>query len=228
MLLISLLLCARQIHQAAGDHTQASCNCIVCVKELIDQKCLFVASSASGSELYDIQLYPKKAMELLVGEKLVLNCTVWAEFNSGVRFQWTYPGKQVPANRVAPHALNHFPLSHSLLFTVLLGITGRANDPNHTVPWTSRSECFPIFLSCSRRQAEGKPLFLAESTILAEVLLLWGSPGQTLTSLPPMQIQSKHCWLKRSYSSHTALVTKSLQGGPFPAVFSPCCSLWFL
>jgi len=56
----------------------------------------------SGSELYDIQLYPKKAMELLVGEKLVLNCTVWAEFNSGVRFQWTYPGKQVPANSSSP------------------------------------------------------------------------------------------------------------------------------
>lgn len=48
-----------------------------------------------GNELYDIQLYPKKSMELLVGEKLVLNCTVWAEFNSGVTFDWDYPGKQV-------------------------------------------------------------------------------------------------------------------------------------
>uniref|UniRef100_A0A8C3KK75 Vascular endothelial growth factor receptor 3 n=1 Tax=Calidris pygmaea TaxID=425635 RepID=A0A8C3KK75_9CHAR len=66
----------------------------VLCETLIDQKCLFIVSSTSGNELYDIQLYPKKAMELLVGEKLVLNCTVWAEFNSGVRFQWTYPGKQ--------------------------------------------------------------------------------------------------------------------------------------
>lgn len=48
-----------------------------------------------GNELYDIQLFPKKSMELLVGEKLVLNCTVWAEFNSGVTFDWDYPGKQV-------------------------------------------------------------------------------------------------------------------------------------
>lgn len=48
-----------------------------------------------GNELYDIQLFPKKSTELLVGEKLVLNCTVWAEFNSGVTFDWDYPGKQV-------------------------------------------------------------------------------------------------------------------------------------
>lgn len=48
-----------------------------------------------GNELYDIQLFPKKSVELLVGEKLVLNCTVWAEFNSGVTFDWDYPGKQV-------------------------------------------------------------------------------------------------------------------------------------
>uniref|UniRef100_A0A674KA15 Vascular endothelial growth factor receptor 3 n=1 Tax=Terrapene triunguis TaxID=2587831 RepID=A0A674KA15_9SAUR len=49
----------------------------------------------TGNELYDIQLFPKKAMELLVGEKLVLNCTVWAEFNAGINFQWDYPGKQM-------------------------------------------------------------------------------------------------------------------------------------
>ncbi|XP_014436650.2 vascular endothelial growth factor receptor 3 isoform X2 [Pelodiscus sinensis] len=49
----------------------------------------------TGNELYDIQLFPKNAMELLMGEKLVLNCTVWAEFNSGVNFQWDYPGKQM-------------------------------------------------------------------------------------------------------------------------------------
>ncbi|KAF6280673.1 fms related receptor tyrosine kinase 4 [Rhinolophus ferrumequinum] len=48
----------------------------------------------TGNELYDIQLFPKKSLELLVGEKLVLNCTVWAEFNSGVTFDWDYPGKQ--------------------------------------------------------------------------------------------------------------------------------------
>ncbi|XP_028907296.1 vascular endothelial growth factor receptor 3 isoform X2 [Ornithorhynchus anatinus] len=54
----------------------------------------FFLVHVTGNELYDIQLFPKKALELLVGEKLVLNCTVWAEFNSGVNFQWDYPGKQ--------------------------------------------------------------------------------------------------------------------------------------
>uniref|UniRef100_A0A8C3SC50 Vascular endothelial growth factor receptor 3 n=1 Tax=Chelydra serpentina TaxID=8475 RepID=A0A8C3SC50_CHESE len=56
----------------------------------------------TGNELYDIQLFPKKAMELLVGEKLVLNCTVWAEFNAGVNFQWDYPGKQVHVTSPCP------------------------------------------------------------------------------------------------------------------------------
>ncbi|EGW02874.1 Vascular endothelial growth factor receptor 3, partial [Cricetulus griseus] len=66
----------------------------------------------TGNELYDIQLFPKKSLELLVGEKLVLNCTVWAEFNSGVTFDWDYPGKQVRfkdrkavTGRHNPHAL---------------------------------------------------------------------------------------------------------------------------
>ncbi|GAB1296003.1 Vascular endothelial growth factor receptor 3 [Apodemus speciosus] len=56
----------------------------------------------SGNELYDIQLYPKKSLELLVGEKLVLNCTVWAEFNSGVTFDWDYPGKQAERAKWVP------------------------------------------------------------------------------------------------------------------------------
>ncbi|XP_049634298.1 vascular endothelial growth factor receptor 3 [Suncus etruscus] len=56
----------------------------------------------TGNELYDIQLFPKKSMELLVGEKLVLNCTVWAEFNSGVTFEWDYPGKQAERGSWVP------------------------------------------------------------------------------------------------------------------------------
>uniref|UniRef100_A0A4X1VWR8 VEGFR1-3 N-terminal Ig-like domain-containing protein n=1 Tax=Sus scrofa TaxID=9823 RepID=A0A4X1VWR8_PIG len=55
----------------------------------------------TGNELYDIQLFPKKSLELLVGEKLVLNCTVWAEFNSGVTFDWDYPGKQKSPSSVS-------------------------------------------------------------------------------------------------------------------------------
>ncbi|XP_013363267.1 PREDICTED: vascular endothelial growth factor receptor 3 [Chinchilla lanigera] len=56
----------------------------------------------TGNELYDIQLFPKKSLELLVGEKLVLNCTVWAEFNSGVTFAWDYPGKQADRGKWVP------------------------------------------------------------------------------------------------------------------------------
>ncbi|XP_048176003.1 vascular endothelial growth factor receptor 3 isoform X5 [Corvus hawaiiensis] len=72
---------------------------------VIDKKVFksnFFIIHIAGSELYDIQLYPKKAMELLMGEKLVLNCTVWAEFNSGVHFQWTYPGKQMQQAVIEP------------------------------------------------------------------------------------------------------------------------------
>nr|XP_056707634.1 vascular endothelial growth factor receptor 3 isoform X4 [Euleptes europaea] len=58
-------------------------------------KSSFFLVHIAGNELYDIQMFPGKAMELLVGEKLVLNCTVWAEFNSGVDFQWGYPAKQM-------------------------------------------------------------------------------------------------------------------------------------
>ncbi|XP_032320749.1 vascular endothelial growth factor receptor 3 isoform X1 [Camelus ferus] len=56
----------------------------------------------TGNQLYDIQLFPKKSLELLVGEKLVLNCTVWAEFNSGVTFSWDYPGKQAERGKSVP------------------------------------------------------------------------------------------------------------------------------
>ncbi|KFO33406.1 Vascular endothelial growth factor receptor 3, partial [Fukomys damarensis] len=56
----------------------------------------------TGNELYDIQLFPKKSLELLVGERLVLNCTVWAEFNSGVTFDWDYPGKQAERGKWVP------------------------------------------------------------------------------------------------------------------------------
>lgn len=67
-----------------------------------------------GNELYDIQLFPKKSLELLVGEKLVLNCTVWAEFNSGVTFNWDYPGKQVKPTAPPGPSWNHPPESLSL------------------------------------------------------------------------------------------------------------------
>lgn len=86
-----------------------------------------------GNELYDIQLFPKKSLELLVGEKLVLNCTVWAEFNSGVTFDWDYPGKQVsqqPCQGLGSHCPQESPslptpvlCPHSLSMPALAGHT---------------------------------------------------------------------------------------------------------
>lgn len=103
----------------------------------------------SGNELYDIQLFPKKAMELLVGEKLVLNCTVWAEFNSGVHFQWDYPGKQVPQTPsclppAAPHTFS-LHTGASLMLVVFSGqeaMAAGACDVQGQLP-----SCFPLFRS---------------------------------------------------------------------------------
>ncbi|KAG9490903.1 hypothetical protein GDO78_006304 [Eleutherodactylus coqui] len=41
-----------------------------------------------------MNLTPKDMVELLVGDQLVLNCTVIVEFNTAVNFQWDYPGKK--------------------------------------------------------------------------------------------------------------------------------------
>lgn len=49
----------------------------------------------TGSEIYDVKLFPEGPVELLVGEVLTLNCTAMVEFNAGVDIQWSYPGKQV-------------------------------------------------------------------------------------------------------------------------------------
>ncbi|XP_059918813.1 LOW QUALITY PROTEIN: vascular endothelial growth factor receptor 3 [Gadus macrocephalus] len=47
----------------------------------------------TGSEVYNVKLFPEQPVELLVGEALTLNCTVSVEFNTAVDFNWTYPGK---------------------------------------------------------------------------------------------------------------------------------------
>uniref|UniRef100_A0A4W3HCV0 Vascular endothelial growth factor receptor 3 n=1 Tax=Callorhinchus milii TaxID=7868 RepID=A0A4W3HCV0_CALMI len=46
-----------------------------------------------GSDIYEFSLRPDH-MELIAGESLELTCSVRAEFNAGVDFQWDYPGKQ--------------------------------------------------------------------------------------------------------------------------------------
>lgn len=51
--------------------------------------------SRTGSEVYDVKLFPEDPVKLIVGETLTLNCTVSVEFNTGVDIQWSYPGKLV-------------------------------------------------------------------------------------------------------------------------------------
>lgn len=51
--------------------------------------------SRTGSQVYDVKLFPEEPVELIVGEALTLNCTALVEFNAGVDIKWAYPGKQV-------------------------------------------------------------------------------------------------------------------------------------
>lgn len=51
--------------------------------------------SRTGSQVYDVKLFPEDPVELIVGEALTLNCTALVEFNTGVDIQWSYPGKLV-------------------------------------------------------------------------------------------------------------------------------------
>ncbi|XP_053574623.1 vascular endothelial growth factor receptor 3 [Bombina bombina] len=65
-------------------------------KTVIDKKVFessFFMVHFTGNQFYDMQLFPKSTVELLIGDQLVLNCTVTAEFNTPVQFEWDYPGK---------------------------------------------------------------------------------------------------------------------------------------
>ncbi|KAK2513705.1 hypothetical protein Q9233_015381 [Columba guinea] len=44
-----------------------------------------------GYRIYDLTMNPHNQVELAVGEKLVLNCTVRTELNVGIDFKWDYP-----------------------------------------------------------------------------------------------------------------------------------------
>uniref|UniRef100_A0A8C0ERA0 receptor protein-tyrosine kinase n=1 Tax=Bubo bubo TaxID=30461 RepID=A0A8C0ERA0_BUBBB len=44
-----------------------------------------------GYRIYDLTMNPHYQVELAVGEKLVLNCTVRTELNVGIDFKWDYP-----------------------------------------------------------------------------------------------------------------------------------------
>uniref|UniRef100_A0A8C9U1A1 Vascular endothelial growth factor receptor 3 n=1 Tax=Scleropages formosus TaxID=113540 RepID=A0A8C9U1A1_SCLFO len=49
----------------------------------------------SGNKIHSLKLLPEKTLHLLVGDTLVLNCTAVVEFNTGVNFKWSYPGRLV-------------------------------------------------------------------------------------------------------------------------------------
>lgn len=50
---------------------------------------------ALGYKIYDVILSPPHGVELSVGERLVLNCTVRTELNVGLDFNWEYPSLKV-------------------------------------------------------------------------------------------------------------------------------------
>ncbi|XP_042625633.1 vascular endothelial growth factor receptor 3-like isoform X2 [Cyprinus carpio] len=53
-----------------------------------------------GQKFYEFKLFPEDSpVELMQGEALELNCTALVEFNTGVEFQWDYPGQK--ENRLA-------------------------------------------------------------------------------------------------------------------------------
>lgn len=59
---------------------------------------LFFSLSHTGSHVYNIKLFPEDPVELIVGETLTMNCTALVEFDTGVDFQWSYPGRPVGAS----------------------------------------------------------------------------------------------------------------------------------
>ncbi|XP_062332507.1 vascular endothelial growth factor receptor 3 isoform X1 [Osmerus eperlanus] len=58
---------------------------------------------STGSLIYDVKLFPESSVELIVGEALTLNCTALVEFNTGLDFQWSYPGKQTNSSVSIQH-----------------------------------------------------------------------------------------------------------------------------
>lgn len=48
-----------------------------------------------GYRIYDLTMNPHSQVELAVGEKLILNCTVRTELNVGIDFKWDYPSIKV-------------------------------------------------------------------------------------------------------------------------------------
>ncbi|XP_072519096.1 vascular endothelial growth factor receptor 3 isoform X2 [Salminus brasiliensis] len=58
----------------------------------------------TGARFYELRLFPEDSpLELMRGDVLILNCTALVEFNTGVEFNWSYPGlKEKRMVRVQP------------------------------------------------------------------------------------------------------------------------------
>ncbi|XP_078117021.1 vascular endothelial growth factor receptor 3 isoform X1 [Sander vitreus] len=81
---------------------------------------------ATGSQVYDVKLFPEEPVELIVGEALTLNCTVLVEFDAGVDIQWSYPRKQPNTlENTKPHreALSHATEAVSILTIHSVNVT---------------------------------------------------------------------------------------------------------
>nr|XP_033489350.1 vascular endothelial growth factor receptor 3 isoform X2 [Epinephelus lanceolatus] len=80
----------------------------------------------TGSQVYDVKLFPEDPVELIVGEALTLNCTALVEFNAGVDIRWSYPRKQPNSwEDTKPHreALSHATEAVSILTIHSVNVT---------------------------------------------------------------------------------------------------------
>ncbi|XP_034739086.1 vascular endothelial growth factor receptor 3 [Etheostoma cragini] len=81
---------------------------------------------ATGSQVYDVKLFPEEPVELIEGETLTLNCTALVEFDAGVEIQWSYPRKQPNSlENTKPHreALSHATEAVSILTIPSVNVT---------------------------------------------------------------------------------------------------------
>lgn len=80
----------------------------------------------TGSQVYDVKLFPEDPVELIVGETLTLNCTALVEFDTGVEIQWLYPGKETNSwvdLRSHRDALSHATEAASILTIHAVNVT---------------------------------------------------------------------------------------------------------
>lgn len=80
----------------------------------------------TGSQVYDVKLFPEDPVELIVGEALALNCTALVEFDTGVNIKWSYPGRESNSVvNIQPYreALSHATVAFSVLTIPSVNVT---------------------------------------------------------------------------------------------------------